>query len=84
MWNDEDNNPYGTSFDRRDSQTSSSLNPASPTSPTSHDCEPAPARAFPFPGSVSGCLDRRTDDANHLSSPSRPHRSRAHSYLDER
>ncbi|KHN95097.1 sorting nexin-41 [Metarhizium album ARSEF 1941] len=32
MWNDEDNNPYGTSFDRRDSQTSSSINPASPSS----------------------------------------------------
>ncbi|CAM1505558.1 Fc.00g111950.m01.CDS01 [Cosmosporella sp. VM-42] len=33
MWNDEeDNNPYGTSFDRRDSQTSSSANPTSPTS----------------------------------------------------
>ncbi|KAF4491247.1 Autophagy-related protein 20 [Colletotrichum fructicola Nara gc5] len=32
MWNDEDNNPYGTSFDRRDSLTSSSANPASPTS----------------------------------------------------
>lgn len=31
MWNDEDNNPYGTSFDRRDSQTSSIANPASPT-----------------------------------------------------
>ncbi|KAF5026650.1 hypothetical protein F66182_1276 [Fusarium sp. NRRL 66182] len=30
MWNDEDNNPYGTSFDRRDSQTSS-VNPASPS-----------------------------------------------------
>ncbi|KFA63529.1 hypothetical protein S40285_00303 [Stachybotrys chlorohalonatus IBT 40285] len=30
MWNDEDNNPYGTSFDRRDSHTSSSANPASP------------------------------------------------------
>jgi hypothetical protein len=30
MWNDEDNNPYGTSFDRRDSQTSSSANPLSP------------------------------------------------------
>ncbi|VZH88308.1 unnamed protein product [Fusarium fujikuroi] len=29
MWNDEDNNPYGTSFDRRDSQ-SSSVNPTSP------------------------------------------------------
>ncbi|KAI0971718.1 hypothetical protein F4678DRAFT_72633 [Xylaria arbuscula] len=33
MWNDEeDNNPYGTSFDRRDSITSSSANPASPGS----------------------------------------------------
>ncbi|CAH0049339.1 unnamed protein product [Clonostachys solani] len=32
MWNDEDNNPYGTSFDRRDSQTSSSANPQSPIS----------------------------------------------------
>lgn len=36
MWNDEDNNPYGTSFSRRDSQTSSSANPASPSS---RDCE---------------------------------------------
>ncbi|KAJ3578367.1 hypothetical protein NPX13_g2200 [Xylaria arbuscula] len=33
MWNDEeDNNPYGTSFDRRDSVTSSIANPASPSS----------------------------------------------------
>ncbi|KAG6016646.1 Sorting nexin, cytoplasm-to-vacuole targeting pathway/endosomal sorting [Claviceps lovelessii] len=32
MWNDEDNNPYGTSFERRDSQTSSSINPTSPSS----------------------------------------------------
>ncbi|KAH0494239.1 hypothetical protein TgHK011_000866 [Trichoderma gracile] len=32
MWNDEDNNPYGSSFDRRDSQTSSSAIPSSPTS----------------------------------------------------
>ncbi|KAI1176287.1 hypothetical protein F4777DRAFT_547054 [Nemania sp. FL0916] len=33
MWNDEeDNNPYGTSFDRRDSITSSSANPTSPNS----------------------------------------------------
>ncbi|PHH72284.1 hypothetical protein CDD82_6049 [Ophiocordyceps australis] len=31
MWNDEDNNPYGTSFDRRDSIASSPGNPASPT-----------------------------------------------------
>ena len=32
MWNDEDNNPYG-SFDRRDSATSPTLNPTLPTSP---------------------------------------------------
>ncbi|KAI9815447.1 MAG: Sorting nexin, cytoplasm-to-vacuole targeting pathway/endosomal sorting [Pycnora praestabilis] len=31
MWNDEDNNPYG-SFDRRDSATSDNANPSSPTS----------------------------------------------------
>ncbi|KAL1882773.1 hypothetical protein VTK73DRAFT_898 [Phialemonium thermophilum] len=31
MWNDEDNNPYGGGFDRRDSFTSSTANPASPT-----------------------------------------------------
>ncbi|KAK7924064.1 PX domain-containing protein [Apiospora marii] len=38
MWNDEeDNNPYGTSFDRRDSVTSSSINAASPSS---RDCNP--------------------------------------------
>ena len=27
MWNDEDNNPYGTSFERRDSDVSSSADP---------------------------------------------------------
>lgn len=32
MWNDEDNNPYGTSFERRDSTASSSANPNSPGS----------------------------------------------------
>ena len=26
MWNDEDNNPYGTSFERRDSSASSTAN----------------------------------------------------------
>jgi hypothetical protein len=36
MWNDEDNNPYGTSFDRRDSLTSSTANP---TSPNSRECK---------------------------------------------
>ncbi|KAK0645911.1 mRNA capping enzyme alpha subunit-like protein [Cercophora newfieldiana] len=30
MWNDEDNNPYGGTFERRDSFTSSSANPSSP------------------------------------------------------
>ncbi|KAI1500579.1 hypothetical protein F5X99DRAFT_385892 [Biscogniauxia marginata] len=41
MWNDEeDNNPYGTSFDRRDSITSSSANPASPGSRDSLDNSP--------------------------------------------
>ncbi|RDA92369.1 hypothetical protein CP533_4408 [Ophiocordyceps camponoti-saundersi (nom. inval.)] len=44
MWNDEDNNPYGTTFDRRDSQTSSSANP---TSPTSHDYRPFDALHTP-------------------------------------
>lgn len=55
MWNDEeDNNPYGTSFDRRDSITSSSANP---TSPTPQDCKsllmvflrPHPVVNFYFP-----------------------------------
>lgn len=36
MWNDEDNNPYGSSFERRDSFTSSS---AAPTSPTTRECK---------------------------------------------
>ncbi|KAI0011778.1 hypothetical protein F4779DRAFT_615180 [Xylariaceae sp. FL0662B] len=45
MWNDEeDNNPYGTSFDRRDSITSSSANP---TSPGSHDSLDSPDEADP-------------------------------------
>ncbi|GKT97950.1 sorting nexin-41 [Fusarium langsethiae] len=39
MWNDEDNNPYGTSFDRRDSQ-SSSVNPASPSTREYQHFEP--------------------------------------------
>ncbi|KAI3336747.1 hypothetical protein HD806DRAFT_16721 [Xylariaceae sp. AK1471] len=41
MWNDEeDNNPYGTSFDRRDSIASSAANPASPGSRDSLDDSP--------------------------------------------
>jgi sorting nexin-41/42 len=40
MWNDEDNNPYGTSFDhRRDSTTTVSTAPDSPISPTNRDCK---------------------------------------------
>uniref|UniRef100_A0A0D2XD91 PX domain-containing protein n=1 Tax=Fusarium oxysporum (strain Fo5176) TaxID=660025 RepID=A0A0D2XD91_FUSOF len=39
MWNDEDNNPYGTSFDRRDSQ-SSSVNPTSPSTRNYQSFEP--------------------------------------------
>lgn len=35
MWNDEDNNPYGGSFDRRDSFSSSAI----PSSPITRDCE---------------------------------------------
>ncbi|KAI0019006.1 hypothetical protein F4780DRAFT_471125 [Xylariomycetidae sp. FL0641] len=51
MWNDdEDNNPYGTSFDRRDSITSSSANP---TSPSSHD-------------SLDDSLDEADPDWEHL------------------
>ncbi|ORY59086.1 uncharacterized protein BCR38DRAFT_412806 [Pseudomassariella vexata] len=46
MWNDEeDNNPYGTSFDRRDSITSSSGNPTSPSSRDSLDDSPDEADA---------------------------------------
>ncbi|KAI2472073.1 hypothetical protein F4781DRAFT_385222 [Annulohypoxylon bovei var. microspora] len=48
MWNDEeDNNPYGTSFDRRDSITSSS---AHPTSPGSRDYQ---AHRFETPNTPS-------------------------------
>ncbi|KAG7290952.1 hypothetical protein NEMBOFW57_000958 [Staphylotrichum longicolle] len=36
MWNDEDNNPYGGSYERRDS-FASSANP----SPVTHDCDEA-------------------------------------------
>ncbi|KAI9166863.1 Sorting nexin-41 [Paramyrothecium foliicola] len=58
MWNDEDNNPYGTSFDRRDSQTSSSANPVSPSSrdfrphtPTSGSEDDLPQQHFGQPSS---------------------------------
>jgi len=35
MWNDEDNNPYGTSFERSDSNLSSAASAANPTNPSS-------------------------------------------------
>ncbi|KAK4106134.1 hypothetical protein N658DRAFT_438264 [Parathielavia hyrcaniae] len=38
MWNDEDNNPYGGSFERRDSFASS----VNPSSPVARDCESSP------------------------------------------
>lgn len=41
MWNDEDNNPYGASFERRDSTASSTANPNSPGSSKSfHQISP--------------------------------------------
>jgi hypothetical protein len=62
MWNDEDNNPYGTSFDRRDSQTSSSANPLSPKSrdfrphtPTSEsEDDMPPQHSIPAIAAISG------------------------------
>lgn len=46
MWNDEDNNPYGTSFDhRRDSTNTVSTAPDSPVSPTNRDFDPIQARS---------------------------------------
>jgi hypothetical protein len=57
MWNDEDNNPYGTSFDRRDSQTSSSANP---TSPTSRECKYSMARALSLEMLANAGVDLQT------------------------
>lgn len=62
MWNDEDNNPYGNAFDRRDSFNSSTVNPVSPTSrdypqydqpqtPSSTGDEAPPPRASGAPAS---------------------------------
>ncbi|TAQ88252.1 hypothetical protein B7494_g3420 [Chlorociboria aeruginascens] len=42
MWNDEDNNPYGTSFERRDS-TASTTNPHSPSSQYGYGGPPTPS-----------------------------------------
>ncbi|KAI1824780.1 hypothetical protein F4861DRAFT_226554 [Xylaria intraflava] len=70
MWNDEeDNNPYGTSFDRRDSITSSSANPASPgaydhqqqfetpNTPSSTSDDATPPLTYGRPPSDSGSED---------------------------
>ncbi|PHH91381.1 hypothetical protein CDD83_689 [Cordyceps sp. RAO-2017] len=68
MWNDEDNNPYGTSFDRRDSQTSSSANP---TSPTSHDYRPFETPHTPTSGSDDDQPAFRNNAHNHDSDQER-------------
>ncbi|KAI1432044.1 hypothetical protein GGR50DRAFT_676352 [Xylaria sp. CBS 124048] len=79
MWNDEeDNNPYGTSFDRRDSITSSSANPTSPVAydyqqhfetpdtPSTTNEEPTPPLTYGLPPSDSG-----SDDEFGQSTPRR-------------
>ncbi|KAJ4407844.1 Sorting nexin, cytoplasm-to-vacuole targeting pathway/endosomal sorting [Gnomoniopsis sp. IMI 355080] len=45
MWNDEDNNPYGDDFDRRDSFTSSITNSASPNEYPQYDIPQAPEQS---------------------------------------
>lgn len=70
MWNDEDNNPYGNNFDRRDSFTSSSVNPVSPTrdyprydqpqTPSSTGDEAPPPRAYGAPASDDTESDRES------------------------
>ncbi|KYK57823.1 sorting nexin-41 [Drechmeria coniospora] len=82
MWNDEDNNPYGTSFDRRDSVTSPSTNPISPTS---HDYRPYDASQTPTSGSEddqpvfgrgapTGGVDREVVQADDAASRRKPGR----------
>ncbi|KAB5558432.1 sorting nexin-41 [Coniochaeta sp. 2T2.1] len=62
MWNDEDNNPYGGSFDRRDSFTSSTAQPTSPrydapsTPPSTNDEVP------PMPGHARELSDAESDE----------------------
>lgn len=70
MWNDEDNNPYGSSFDRRDSFTSSSANPASPSSHPRYDVPQTPSSSAgddaPAPPSHGGpSSDAESDEDNH-------------------
>lgn len=66
MWNDEDNNPYGTSFDhRRDSTTTVSTAPDSPISPTNQNCK-FPRRSENQTGDSSAPC---TDDPIRARSP---------------
>ncbi|KAM7201036.1 mRNA capping enzyme alpha subunit-like protein [Naviculisporaceae sp. PSN 640] len=60
MWNDEDNNPYGGGYDRRDSFTSSSAQASSPTSRDYTDDDDIPQP----PNYVRRSSDLDTDDEN--------------------
>ncbi|KAK3313407.1 mRNA capping enzyme alpha subunit-like protein [Apodospora peruviana] len=70
MWNDEDNNPYGGTFERRDSYTSSA--PGQPSSPTTRDyprydapqtpSSPSETDAPPAPSYARGSSDADTDE----------------------
>lgn len=77
MWNDEDNNPYGTSFDRRDSQ-SSSVNPTSPSTREYQRFEPPQT---PTSGSDDehgqfghGAIHDGSDDGGDLTQDAGPKR----------
>ncbi|CAN8096363.1 unnamed protein product [Discula destructiva] len=48
MWNDEDNNPYGDDFDRRDSFTSSITNSTSPNEHPQYDDPQSPEQSHQF------------------------------------
>ncbi|KAJ0107720.1 hypothetical protein N8I77_008369 [Diaporthe amygdali] len=80
MWNDEDNNPYGDSFDRRDSFSSSIANPTSPTSheypqyDVPHPPEEAHQSSFNAPATAardSGDDEDDDDDAQAQLAPRR-------------
>lgn len=73
MWNDEDNNPYG-SFDRRDSTTSEAANPSPPNSRTFLDCR----RVFDYPSECSfQCTDRTPTGFERPSTPTSTNSSTA-------
>lgn len=62
MWNDEDNNPYGSSFDRRDS-FGSSVTPSSPDSHAPFDvASSTDDEAENIPGYVKHTSDEESDD----------------------